>query len=51
VRLNTIRGPILEGKANMDETVAKRNSLYAISKQVGQKLFEKDQWLVNSKPI
>lgn len=46
VRLNTIRGPILEGKANMDETVAKRNNLYAISKQVGQKLFEKTNGLL-----
>lgn len=46
VRLNTIRGPILEGKANMDETVAKRNSLYAISKHLGQKLFEKTNGLL-----
>ncbi|RRK09932.1 TetR/AcrR family transcriptional regulator [Lactiplantibacillus garii] len=47
VRLNTIRGPILEGKANMEETVSKRNELYAISKRVGQELVEKTNGLLS----
>ncbi|PTM22633.1 TetR/AcrR family transcriptional regulator [Lactobacillus sp. PFC-70] len=38
VRLNAIRGPILEGKANMAETVARRNALYAVSRQLGERL-------------
>ncbi|MCH4007930.1 TetR/AcrR family transcriptional regulator [Companilactobacillus sp.] len=47
VRLNSIRGPILEGNANMDETVVKRNDLYEISKKLGQKLVEKTNGLLN----
>ncbi|WP_125709301.1 TetR/AcrR family transcriptional regulator [Companilactobacillus zhongbaensis] len=46
VRLNTIRGPILEGKANMDETVKKRNQLYSISKKLGQLLSDKTSGLL-----
>lgn len=46
VRLNTIRGPILEGKANMNVTIIKRNHLYSISTQIGQKLFEKTNGLL-----
>lgn len=41
VRLNAIRGPILEGKANMAETVANRNRLYEISRQLGALLVTK----------
>jgi hypothetical protein len=48
VRLNAIRGPILEGKANMAETVAQRNRLYAVSQQLGDTLVQKPiTYLVN----
>ncbi|MGA3392367.1 TetR/AcrR family transcriptional regulator [Lactiplantibacillus pentosus] len=38
IRLNAIRGPILEGKANMAETIAQRDALYAVSQRLGQQL-------------
>ncbi|MDF7638020.1 TetR/AcrR family transcriptional regulator [Lactobacillus sp. ESL0791] len=41
VRLNAIRGPVLEGKANMHETLLRRNQLYQVSKDLGQHLTEK----------
>lgn len=46
VRLNAIRGPILEGKANMAETVANRNRLYAVSRQLGDLLVRKTNGLL-----
>lgn len=46
VRLNAIRGPILEGKANMAETVANRNRLYAVSQQLGTLLVHKTSGLL-----
>ncbi|CAJ1225549.1 TetR family transcriptional regulator [Levilactobacillus zymae] len=47
VRLNAIRGPILEGKANMAETVAQRNRLYAVSQQLGDTLVYKTDHLLS----
>lgn len=38
VRLNAIRGPVLEGKANMAETIKRRNELYALSHELGELL-------------
>ncbi|HIW72058.1 MAG TPA: TetR/AcrR family transcriptional regulator [Candidatus Levilactobacillus faecigallinarum] len=46
VRLNAIRGPILEGKANMAETVTQRNRLYAVSQELGQLLAVKTSQLL-----
>lgn len=46
VRLNAIRGPILEGKANMAETVAQRHRLYAVSQQLGRVLVQKTDGLL-----
>ncbi|MDY2513327.1 TetR/AcrR family transcriptional regulator, partial [Weissella confusa] len=38
IRLNAIRGPILEGKANMQETITQREALYRASQRLGQQL-------------
>ncbi|MCS6156959.1 TetR/AcrR family transcriptional regulator [Lactiplantibacillus plantarum] len=38
IRLNAIRGPILEGKANMQETITQREALYRTSQRLGQQL-------------
>ncbi|WEV70688.1 TetR/AcrR family transcriptional regulator [Lactobacillus sp. ESL0785] len=46
VRLNAIRGPILEGKANMVETIKWRDQLYVISSELGKLLEEKSQHLL-----
>lgn len=46
VRLNAIRGPILEGKANMTETVNNRNRLYEVSRQLGELLSIKTEGLL-----
>lgn len=46
IRLNAIRGPILEGKANMQETVAQRDALYAVSQQLGQQLVRQTDHLL-----
>ncbi|MDF7668826.1 TetR/AcrR family transcriptional regulator [Lactobacillus sp. ESL0703] len=46
VRLNAIRGPVLEGKANMTETIKRRNKLYALSHELGELLAVKSNQLL-----
>ncbi|WEV50904.1 TetR/AcrR family transcriptional regulator [Lactobacillus sp. ESL0731] len=46
VRLNAIRGPVLEGKANMAETIKRRNQLYAVSQELGTLLATKSKQLL-----
>lgn len=47
IRLNAIRGPILEGKANMRETMLRRDALYAASQQLGQQLVKQTSHLLS----
>jgi AcrR family transcriptional regulator len=40
VRLNALRAPVLEGRANMDQTLAGRQILYETSQRLGQVISE-----------